>query len=89
MTLKARAEYPAYLYQSKKDFDITATIVAAIAVCATASGIAKVMHSPVSPFPGISPVCSVFECVFSSKYSICTKPISAPLSVATCSVAYR
>ncbi|KAL6031336.1 hypothetical protein STEG23_011944, partial [Scotinomys teguina] len=44
MTLKAQAEYPAHLYRPKRDFDITAAVVATIAVfttAATAAGIAK------------------------------------------------
>ncbi|KAL6090492.1 hypothetical protein STEG23_023935 [Scotinomys teguina] len=43
MTLKAQAEYPVYLYRPKSYFDITAAVVAAIAVSttdATAAGIA-------------------------------------------------
>ncbi|KAL6058773.1 hypothetical protein STEG23_008627 [Scotinomys teguina] len=43
MLLKAQVEYPVYLYRSKRDFDIMASIVAAIAVsaaAATAAGIA-------------------------------------------------
>ncbi|KAL6084378.1 hypothetical protein STEG23_022620 [Scotinomys teguina] len=36
MTLKAQAEYPAHLYRPKRDFDITAAVVATIAVFTTA-----------------------------------------------------
>ncbi|KAL6071525.1 hypothetical protein STEG23_024496, partial [Scotinomys teguina] len=43
MTLKAQAEYPAHLYRPKRDFDITASVVATIAIftiAATTAGIA-------------------------------------------------